>query len=295
MATAGTISPSDEAQLTQTIEMFEVITQSQPQDYQSLEILREAYVKLGRDQDVINTSKRIANAYVLMGQLSSAILEYESILQKYPDDPDATAALSEIESKASGLNANAAAPAGDNTEVVKAPPKPAARAKSGNTTHSTRKQPINPDDVEDGRKQFHKLFVDSKVIAPADFDLCWPKQDYAVSPAKIVDPFLQNLADKGILPVEKALKVILDKHRIAYLPIERYDIDVELSRTFPQSTLKRWCVLPFDRMSKSILVATANPFNKQVAAELEETTKQRIIWYLVSPTELVKALSKVIR
>jgi hypothetical protein len=230
-----------------------------------------------------------------MGQLSSAILEYESILQKYPDDPDATAALSEIESKASGLNANAAAPASDGTEVVKAAVKPAARAKSGNTTHSTRRQAINPDDVEDGRKQFHKLFVDSKVIAQADFDLCWPKQDYTVSPAKIIDPFLQNLADKGVLPVDKALKIILDKHRIAYLPIDRYDVDVELSRTFPQSTLKRWCVLPFDRMSKSILVATSNPFNKQVAAELEETTKQRLIWYLVSPTELIKALSKVIR
>ena len=176
-----------------------------------------------------------------------------------------------------------------------APPKLAARAKSGNTTHSTRKQPINPDDIEDGRKQFHKLFVDSKVIAQVDFDLCWPKQDYTVSPAKIIDPFLQNLADKGVLPAEKALKVILDKHRIAYLPIDRYDVDIELSRTFPQSTLKRWCVLPFDRMSKSILVATTNPFNKQVAAELEETTKQRIIWYLVHPTELVKVLSKVIR
>ena len=60
MPTAGTLSSSEEAQLTQTIEMFEVITQSQPQDYQSLEILREAYVKLGREKDVINTSKRIA-------------------------------------------------------------------------------------------------------------------------------------------------------------------------------------------------------------------------------------------
>jgi hypothetical protein len=32
----GTLNPSEEAQLRQTIEMFEVITQSQPQDYQSL-------------------------------------------------------------------------------------------------------------------------------------------------------------------------------------------------------------------------------------------------------------------
>ena len=100
---AGTLTPSEEAQLGQTIEMFEVITQSQPQDYQSLEILKEAYFKLGREKDVISTSKRIAQAYVQMGQLSSAILEYETILQRFPDDPDVQAALKEIESKANNL------------------------------------------------------------------------------------------------------------------------------------------------------------------------------------------------
>lgn len=76
----GTLTPGEEAQLQQTIEMFEVITQSQPQDYQSLEILKEAYFKLGRQKDVVQTSKRIAQAYVQLGQLSSAILEYETIL-----------------------------------------------------------------------------------------------------------------------------------------------------------------------------------------------------------------------
>src|SRR6266446_1083186 len=100
---ATTMNSSEEAQLTQTIEMFEVITQSQPHDYQSLEILKEAYSKLGRQKDVISTSKRIAQAYVQMGQLSSAILEYETILQRFPDDPDVQAALREIESKANNF------------------------------------------------------------------------------------------------------------------------------------------------------------------------------------------------
>ena len=40
---ATTFTQAEEAQLTQTIEMFEVITQTQPHDYQSLEILKEAY------------------------------------------------------------------------------------------------------------------------------------------------------------------------------------------------------------------------------------------------------------
>src|SRR3982750_602754 len=102
----STLSTSEEAQLAQTIEMFEVITQSQPLDYQSLEILKEAYSKLGRDKDAVGTSKRIAEAYVQMGQLSSAILEYETILQRFPDDPDVQAALTEIESKAGNFPAD---------------------------------------------------------------------------------------------------------------------------------------------------------------------------------------------
>src|SRR5262245_54601330 len=103
--TAATVTPGEEAQLGQTIEMFEVIIQSQPYDCQSLEILKEAYHKLGREKDLINTSKRLAEAYVHLGQLSSAILEYESLLQRRPDDPDVLAALGAIESKANSLSA----------------------------------------------------------------------------------------------------------------------------------------------------------------------------------------------
>jgi len=68
-----------------------------------------------------------------------------------------------------------------------------------------------------------------------------------------------------------------------------------LVRSFPKETLQRWCMIPFDRMSKSILVATTNPFNKQAALELEEHTKQRILWYLSPPGEIAKALRKILR
>src|ERR1041385_2339319 len=113
-----TLNPGEEAQLAQTIEMFEVITQSQPQDYQSLEILKEAYMKLNREDDVVETSRRIAKAYVLLGQLSSAILEYESILQRRPDDADVLAALGEIENKANSLSDSSAPAAFEIAEPV---------------------------------------------------------------------------------------------------------------------------------------------------------------------------------
>src|SRR5437868_14551693 len=172
-----TLTPGEEAQLAQTIEMFEVITESQPSDYQSLEILKEAYSKLGRDQDVVKTSKRIAEAYVQMGQLSSAILEYETILQRYPDDPDVQTALKDIESKANNF------PINGNGDMLGA-------AKSGNTTIIRAPGRHVPSDVEDGRRTMQKIFVDSKVITAADFDLCWVRPDLSLPPQGVIEPFV---------------------------------------------------------------------------------------------------------
>jgi len=277
---ASTLSPSEEAQLAQTIEMFEVITQSQPQDYQSLEILKEAYSKLNREKDVVGTSKRIAQAYVQMGQLSSAILEYETILQRYPGDPDVQSALQEIESKA-------------NNFPLEAMPAEATTAAKASTRKAVGKAP--PAEIEDGRGPLHKLFVDSKIITAGDFDLCWTTVDPTMPAGGVVEPFIQVLADKGILPVEKSLRILCDKSRFAFLPLQSYDMDMDLARGFPAETCRRWCVLPFDRMSKSVLVATANPFNQQAAKELAEATPHRLLWYLVPPAELVGNVRKVFR
>ena len=289
---ATTLSEGEEAQLTQTIEMFEVIAQSQPSDYQSLEILKEAYSKLGREGDVLQTAKRIAEAYVQMGQYSSAILEYETILQLHPNDADALKALKGIESQAGNVETepSLAAPA---AITPRQEPAAVGERPAGTAASKVVKAPTGP--IEDGRKSMYKVFVESKLITSGDFDLYWSTPDMSVSPNGVIEPFVQVLADKGVLPVERSLKILADKTRIGYLPLDKYDIDVELARNFPAVTCQRWCVMPFDRMSKSILVATANPFNQQAARELSEATPYRLLWFLVPPAELVKTLRKVFR
>ena len=56
---SGSLTPAEQAQLHETIDMFQVIVESQPLDYQSLEILKKAYLKLGMQQEAIDTSKKI--------------------------------------------------------------------------------------------------------------------------------------------------------------------------------------------------------------------------------------------
>jgi tetratricopeptide (TPR) repeat protein len=284
MATTA-LNPGEEAQLQQTIEMFEVIVQSQPSDTQSLEILKEAYSKLGREDDVVNTSKRIAQAYLQQGQLSSAILEYETVLQRRPEDADVRAALKQIEDKASSAAVQSA------TDVTALP-------SVSETTMLRRKAKARTaaaDEVDDGRKSLYKIFVESKIITAGDFDLCWRNVDLTVSPPDVVEPFIQTLHEKGIYFIEKSLRLLSDKSRVAYLPLDRYDVDMDLARGFPAEVCRRWCVLPFDRMSKAILVATANPFNQQAAKELAEATTHRLLWYVAPPNDLVSNLRKAFR
>jgi tetratricopeptide (TPR) repeat protein len=269
--------------LQQTIEMFEVIVQSQPNDCQSLEILKEAYMKLGREQDVINTSKRIAQAYMQTGQLSSAILEFETVLQHRPDDPEVQAALKQIEDKAS------------NADVQSAGVEPVALTPVPDAAGAGSKKSRVAAEIDDGRKTMRRVFVDSKLIKEGDFDLCWREVDLKAVPQDVIEPFIHVLAEKGIFAVEKSLKLLSDKSRTGFLPLDRYDIDIDLTRGFPADVCRRWCVLPFDRMSKSILVATANPFNQQAAKELAETTSHRLLWYLVEPGELMQNVRKAFR
>jgi Type II secretion system (T2SS), protein E, N-terminal domain len=278
-----TLNPGEEAQLLQTIEMFEVIVQSQPQDTQSLEILKEAYSKLGRENEVVGTAKRIAQAYLAQGQLSSAILEYETVLQRRPDDADVRAALQQIEEKASG-------------SVVQPETTEAAQVPVTETTILRRKARTEAaGEVEDGRKTMYKIYVDSKIITAGDFDLCWRNVDATLAPADPVEPFIQTLHEKGVMPIEKSLKLLSDKSRVAFLPLDRYDVEMDLARGFPSDVCRRWCVLPFDRMSKTILVATANPFNQQAAKELAEATTHRLLWYLAAPFDIVGNLRKAFR
>jgi len=116
--------------------------------------------------------------------------------------------------------------------------------------------------------------------------------DLTAATTEVVEPFIHALEQKNILPVEKSLKLLADRSHTAYLSLDKYDVDLDLARGFPAEACRRWCVLPFDRMSKSILVATANPFNQQAAKDLAEATTHRLLWYLAPPTDLMANLRK---
>jgi len=198
-------------------------------------------------------------------------------------DADVQAALRQIEDKASNSAAQSAAA------------EPAALASQTETTRFRKKAHAAQEEIDDGRKTMHKIFVESKIISAGDFNLCWHTPDLAGAQPDVAEPFVQMLNDKGLFPMDKSLKLLADKSRTGFLPLDRYDVDMDLLRGFPADVCRRWCVAPFDRMSKSILVATANPFNQQAVKDLAEATTHRLLWYLAPPADLISNLRTAFR
>jgi len=79
--------------------MFEVITQTQPDDYQSLEILKDAYQKIGQPEESQRISRKLAEAYFNVGSHTLAMQECEVVLLKEPNSPEILAMLGDIEAR----------------------------------------------------------------------------------------------------------------------------------------------------------------------------------------------------
>ena len=274
-------SQSELDQLLQTVQMFEVIAETQPNDIQSLEILKEAYVDLDRDDQSLKISRQIAMAYVSIGQLSSAILEYEGILQKIPDDPECRAMLQELELKMGGISGGGVTP--QETAAVKA----AAQQVLDDAAQ-----------FEDGNEAMIRFFQENGVVTEKDASGLLAALTAATveSSKERPAPSLLNLMrERGICATEKSLGVIVEKTRLPFLPLGIYDVDPARVSLVDKAICLQHLVLPFDQISRTTLVATANPFDAQAKEHIESKIRGKIQWYLAHPDDMIVQLKSVFR
>ncbi len=271
-------SSAEYEQLLQTVQMFEVIAETQPNDIQSLEILKEAYLNLERDVDAVAVAKKIAQAYVGLGQLSSAILEYEGILQRAPDDADCLAALGELEGKMTGLSGG-----GTSTEAGKVAAEQAL---------------AESEQFEDGNEALLKFFQEQQVVSDKDAKTLLAGISAAIAQTSMDRPapsLISLISERGICSEEKALAVISEKTRIPFLPIASYEIDTIRAQSLAKEFKLKHLVLPFDQISKTMLVATVNPFDAHAKRRVEKEAEGRVQWYLTTSFDMTKQLKDLYR
>ena len=306
--------PSEELeQLQQTVEMFEVITQANPQDTQSMEILKEAYFKLGQMKEALAVTRRLADAHMELGQYSGAVLEYEFILQHDPENADIIAALGQVEDRLRASQADAQKnTAGDASSInldfrsmVTEGSNLIATKKTQSAERITVRGSVDSASIaaqlegaEDGNDALAKFLgqhrlVSEDVLTPALMAI--RKRNGARQSGQPSASLIAELVARGGVELESLLCGILDRSKFAYLPIEYYDVDRQIVKMLPESVTLGRLIIPFDIISRTMMVALANPFDVLGKEAVQQLLDYNIQWHLASPAAVSKALTDAYR
>jgi tetratricopeptide (TPR) repeat protein len=295
--------------------MFEVIIQANPQDCQSLEILKDAYQRIGREDDSLKIARKLADTYAELGQYSAAMLEYEAIIQKQPNSPEVIAALGEVEEKLqkSGqlkpqTDSSSAASSSSNISLdfqtmgvdsgsLTTTPNTlhAGGVRNEGTVQAVAAKLAGQADGNDALAKFliqHK-FVTEEVVSSALERV--QKRNRELGANAIASSLIDEICRRGSVELDQLLCGIIDRSKFAYIPLEYYDVDRSVVKMLPDSLTLGRLMVPFDVMSRTIMIAVANPFDgvgKQAAQQLLDFNVQ---WHLAQPRAIMKVLSEAHR
>ncbi|MEA3186899.1 MAG: Type secretion system protein N-terminal domain [Chthoniobacter sp.] len=301
MMTAPSVPNEEIEQLSQTIEMFEVILQANAHDTGSMEILKEAYWKAGRDKDALMITRKLADELYAEGKYASALLEYEGILEKEPGSPDVVAMLEEVEAK---LQASPPEPTADpqspdaisvdfGSVVIEDPTLITTSATVKPETHGIQ---LKLDD--DGNEPLARFLIQHK-LAPEDVVMASVDRVNRINKnlggQALAASLIDEISRTGIVDLDPLLCGILDRSKFAFIPLDCYDVDRQIVKMLPEALTLGRLMVPFDVISRTIMIAVVNPFDAQAKAAAQQLLDFNIQWHLAAPEALTKVLRDTYR
>jgi len=313
--------------------MFDTITRSNPDDYQSLEILKEAHWKIGNQQEALEISRKLGDAYMRLGQYSSAVLEYEGILEQQPDTPGIRELLDELEghlhlgkspggkaapialdfgideAEAASATAPVSAPAGPGPDLHAAPAMMGEATSEGPTLIATsetrvpryfdRRQADASLEI-DGNEPMAKFLIQHRLVTHEIVNTAMEavRQRNSlpeVQAGNALAASLLNEIGKAGADIETLISGIIDRTKYAYAPLENYDIDRQIVKMLPERLTLGRLVLPFDVVSRTMMVAVDNPFDAGAKAAVTQAVDYHIQWHLALPHVIRKVLRDIYR
>ncbi len=292
------VSPEEQEQILQTIEMFEVIAQANPHDCQSLEILKDAYWKLGRQKEALTVTRKLADTYTSMGQYSSALQEYEGILQKEPDSPDVAALLGEVDRQAA---------AGRQHERPVRARRREHRARfrlalAGRRPHHHRRHA----QVREARTSAipstttatsrSRNFSSSTGSRPRKW--CKhalervQKTNKTLGGQALAASLIDEIAKSHVVSLEASSAASSTAPNSRYIPLDYYDVDRQIVKMLPESLTLGRLIAPFDMISRTIMIAMANPFDVMGKEAVQQLLDYNIQWHLAAPAAICKVLAR---
>ena len=307
-----------------------------------MDILKDAYQRVGKQKEAVLVARKLADTYVELGQFSAAMLEYEGILQKEPDNAEVMVALGDVEDKLQKSGQLKPAPTGGLGGTVGPAPPPGAAipgpvippmttsrpgtipppsginldfrtvASDGGTLMTTPAtlrpdggssmrlagQELNINLGDDGNEALAKFLIQHRlvteeVVSSALERVQKKNKDLAANVMAI--SLVDEICRRGAIEQDVLLAGIVDRSKFAYIPLEYYDVDRSVVKMLPESLSIGRLIVPFDIISRTVMVAMANPFDALGKEAVQQLLDYNVQWHLASPQALCKVLADTYR
>ncbi len=299
------LSAEEHNQILQTIEMFEAITQTQPEDYQSLEILKEAYTKIGRHDDALKVSRKLAESYFNSGSYTPALHECEMILTRQPNAPEIVAMLGEIEQRLQASGQAIVEKSKSTSNLVNGP----FTKGDGSLVSPTVEGALIDVDPSRGKNLgrianlqergddhlakfliVQQLFTEEQVNSALETTKETNKDLHGQAMALSM---LGELTREKPQQLEPVLSALIDRTKFAFVPLEYYDTDRQIAPMLPEYLTLGRLFVPFDLVSRTIMVACCNPFDSAGRDAVQQSVDYTVSWYLARPSAIAQALRAI--
>ena len=91
---------------------------------------------------------------------------------------------------------------------------------------------------------------------------------------------------------EDIAQALTCQYGFPYLPLLNYEIDFEVVQTVPENVCKQFCLIPIDKIGKSLTIAMANPLNVQAIEDVELITSCTVQTFVSTSSDIRNCINK---
>lgn len=104
--------------------------------------------------------------------------------------------------------------------------------------------------------------------------------------------FGEVLVKLGFATEENIAQALTSQYGFPYLPLSNYEIDPEVIKTVPENVCRQFCLIPIDKIGKSLTLAMSNPLNVQAAEDVELITGCMVQVFVATTSDITSSINK---
>lgn len=102
----------------------------------------------------------------------------------------------------------------------------------------------------------------------------------------------EALVDLNFATEKDIAQAITSQYGFPYLPLNNYEIDEEVIDSVPENLCRQFCLIPIDKIGKSLTLSMGNPLNAKAIEDVELLTGCTVQIFVSISTDINQAIDK---